>query len=54
MSNNFCRWDVGCIKQLPDYMKICYQTLLDVFAEIEQEMAKKGRSYQSYYAKEAV
>ncbi|XP_071902768.1 (-)-germacrene D synthase-like [Coffea arabica] len=48
------RWDVGCIKQLPDYMKICYQTLLDVFAEIEQEMAKKGRSYQSYYTKEAM
>ncbi|XP_027169611.1 (-)-germacrene D synthase-like [Coffea eugenioides] len=48
------RWDVGCIKQLPDYMKICYQTLLDVFEEIEQAMVKTGRSYQSYYAKEAM
>nr|XP_027122318.1 probable terpene synthase 2 [Coffea arabica] len=48
------RWDVGCIKQLPDYKKICYQTLLDVFVEIEQVMAKKRRSYRSYYAKEAI
>ncbi|KAL3503370.1 hypothetical protein ACH5RR_037819 [Cinchona calisaya] len=48
------RWNIGCIKQLPDYMKICYQTLLDVFEEIEEEMANEGRSYRIYYAKEGM
>lgn len=48
------RWNVGCMKQLPNYMKICYRALLDLFEEIEEEMAKKGRSYRTYYAKEAL
>ncbi|XP_071902388.1 (-)-germacrene D synthase-like isoform X1 [Coffea arabica] len=48
------RWNVDCMKQLPDYMKICYQALLDVFEEIEEEMANQGRSYRTYYAKEAL
>ncbi|XP_071904074.1 valencene synthase-like isoform X2 [Coffea arabica] len=47
-------WNVDCMKQLPDYMKICYQALLDVFEEIEEEMANQGRSYRTYYAKEAL
>ena len=33
---------------------MCYQALLDVYSEIEEEMAKEGRSYRVYYAKEAV
>lgn len=48
------RWNFGCLEQLPDYMKICYRTLLDLFEEIEEEMIKKGRSYRTYYAKEAM
>ncbi|KAL3503377.1 hypothetical protein ACH5RR_037826 [Cinchona calisaya] len=48
------RWNIGCIKQLPNYMKICYQTLLDVFEEIEEEMVNKEKSYCTYYAKEAM
>ncbi|KAF3455994.1 hypothetical protein FNV43_RR00637 [Rhamnella rubrinervis] len=46
------RWDVICMNQLPEYMKYCYQALLDVYEEIEQLMTKEGRSYSVYYAKE--
>ncbi|KAI5333402.1 hypothetical protein L3X38_023533 [Prunus dulcis] len=44
------RWDVNCMDELPDYMQIFYQTLLN----IEEEMVKKGNSYRVYYAKEAL
>ncbi|XP_020416962.1 (-)-alpha-pinene synthase-like isoform X2 [Prunus persica] len=46
------RWDVNCMDELPDYMKIFYQTLMNLFNEIEEEMVKKGNSYRVYYAKE--
>ncbi|VVA37655.1 PREDICTED: (-)-germacrene D synthase, partial [Prunus dulcis] len=48
------RWDVNCMDELPDYMQIFYQTLLNLFNEIEEEMVKKGNSYRVYYAKEAL
>ncbi|RVW94769.1 (-)-germacrene D synthase [Vitis vinifera] len=48
------RWDISAIDQLPEYMRVCYRALLDVYSEIEEEMAKEGRSYRLYYAKEAV
>ncbi|RVW37312.1 (-)-germacrene D synthase [Vitis vinifera] len=48
------RWDISVIDQLPEYMRVCYRALLDVYSEIEEEMAKEGRSYRFYYAKEAV
>ncbi|KAK9269516.1 hypothetical protein L1049_001291 [Liquidambar formosana] len=48
------RWDMNTIDQLPEYMKICYRALLDVYSEIEEVMAKEGRSYRLYYAKEAM
>ncbi|GMP22993.1 hypothetical protein CsSME_00000764 [Camellia sinensis var. sinensis] len=41
----------SAIDQLPDYMKPCYQTLLDVYNMIDEEMARKGRSYRVHYAK---
>ncbi|KAL6283769.1 hypothetical protein ACE6H2_014698 [Prunus campanulata] len=47
------RWDVNCMDELPDYMQIFYQTLLNLFNEIDEEMVKKGNSYRVYYAKEA-
>ncbi|RVW37342.1 (-)-germacrene D synthase [Vitis vinifera] len=47
------RWDISAIDQLPEYMRVCYQALLYVYSEIEEEMAKEGRSYRLYYAKEA-
>ncbi|KAJ4718963.1 Terpene synthase [Melia azedarach] len=46
------RWDIGTIDILPEYMKIIYKTLLDIYDEIEEELAKQGRSYCLHYAKE--
>lgn len=48
------RWDVDCIDELPDYMKIFYRRLLNICNEIEEEMVKQGTSYRVHYAKEAV
>ncbi|CAL2254374.1 unnamed protein product [Prunus armeniaca] len=44
----------SCIDELPDYMQIFYRTLLNVVDEIEEEIAKDGRSYRVYYAKESL
>ncbi|KAF8391454.1 hypothetical protein HHK36_023759 [Tetracentron sinense] len=44
------RWDISVIDQLPEYMKVCYRALLDVYDEMEEEMTKEGRSYHVYYA----
>lgn len=49
------RWDVSALDELPDYMKICYQALLDVYSEIEQDLIKAGKpSYRVNYAKDVV
>ncbi|XP_030932315.1 (-)-germacrene D synthase-like [Quercus lobata] len=48
------RWDISCIDQLPKYMQICYRALFDVFEAIENELAKKERSYRVSYAKDAM
>nr|UZT70950.1 terpene synthase 5 [Paeonia delavayi] len=48
------RWDISNIGQLPEYMQICYQALLDVYNEIEEAMNQQGRSYRLYYAKQAM
>ncbi|KAM3696452.1 hypothetical protein ACJW31_06G039500 [Castanea mollissima] len=48
------RWDISCIDQLPEYMQICCHALFDVFEEIENELAKKERSYLVSYAKDAM
>ncbi|KAJ4968224.1 hypothetical protein NE237_014925 [Protea cynaroides] len=37
----------------PEYMKVVYIGLLDVYNEIEEELRKKGQSYCVNYAKEA-
>ncbi|XP_060671921.1 (-)-germacrene D synthase-like isoform X3 [Ziziphus jujuba] len=48
------RWDICMIDQLPAYMQFCYQALLDVYSEIEEEMTKLGKSYRVDYAKQAM
>ncbi|XP_061351012.1 (-)-germacrene D synthase-like [Gastrolobium bilobum] len=45
------RWDISCRDFVPEYMKFYYQALLDVYKEIEQEMAKEGRAFCVIYAK---
>ncbi|CAL5444600.1 unnamed protein product [Camellia sinensis] len=47
-------WEISAIDQLPEYMKPCYQALLDVYNMIDEEMARKGRSYRIHYAKSAM
>ena len=48
------RWHVSATHQLPEYMRLCYEALLDVYDMIEKEMAKQGRSYAVDYAKSTV
>jgi len=47
------RWDIDAIDQLPEYMKMCYRALLDVYSEMDQKIGE-GRSYRTRYAREAV
>nr|BBE32337.1 beta-caryophyllene synthase [Eleutherococcus sieboldianus] len=48
------RWDMGALDQIPECMRVYYRALLDVYTEMEEEMAKTGRpSYRVHYAKEA-
>ncbi|KAI4356603.1 hypothetical protein L6164_000614 [Bauhinia variegata] len=51
-TNAIERWDVSCMDFLPEYMRICYQAVLDVFEEIEQEMTTEGRIFCVNYAKD--
>ncbi|XP_031284201.1 alpha-copaene synthase-like [Pistacia vera] len=44
------RWDNSTIDVLPEYMKLIYQALLDVYTEAEEEISKEGRSYCIDYA----
>ncbi|KAL9444332.1 hypothetical protein AB3S75_017506 [Citrus x aurantiifolia] len=46
------RWDIGAMDKLPQYMKILYKALLDTYNEIEQDLAKDGRSSYLRYDKE--
>ncbi|GLU07984.1 hypothetical protein SLE2022_249200 [Rubroshorea leprosula] len=48
------RWNVAVIDQLPEYMKLYYQALLDIYSEMEEEVAKEGRSYVVQHAKESI
>ncbi|XP_011005625.1 PREDICTED: (-)-germacrene D synthase-like [Populus euphratica] len=48
------RWDTKSLDQLPDYMKICYEALLNVYSEIEEKVAKEGWSCRVHYGKAAV
>ncbi|KAK3199554.1 hypothetical protein Dsin_022969 [Dipteronia sinensis] len=44
------RWDINTIDVLPDYMKLIYRSVLDVYSEGEEELSKDGRSYCMRYA----
>ncbi|RXI03672.1 hypothetical protein DVH24_004324 [Malus domestica] len=48
------RWDISAMVHLPEqYMKVCYQALLDLYAEIEEKLGNEGNSYRIHYAREA-
>ncbi|KAK8977899.1 hypothetical protein V6N11_000226 [Hibiscus sabdariffa] len=48
------RWDINCIDQLPDYMKLCYTAIFNVYEEMEDLMSEQGKSYRMAYAIEAM
>ncbi|XP_047955248.1 germacrene A synthase-like [Salvia hispanica] len=43
------RWDFGEISRLPEYMRPLYKVFLELYIQFEEELAKEGRSYASYY-----
>ncbi|THG23730.1 hypothetical protein TEA_019527 [Camellia sinensis var. sinensis] len=45
------RWETSALDQLPEYVKPCYQALLDFYNMMNDEMAKQGRLYCVDYAK---
>ncbi|WMV12201.1 hypothetical protein MTR67_005586 [Solanum verrucosum] len=45
-------WDISQIDRLPEYMKISYKALLDLYNDYETELSKDGRSDVVQYAKE--
>ncbi|WRX28423.1 Terpene synthase [Theobroma cacao] len=45
-------WDISAIKHLPEYMKVFYEALLDVYNDIEKYMIDEGKLYRMHYAKE--
>ncbi|KAM3201099.1 hypothetical protein P3L10_033462 [Capsicum annuum] len=45
-------WDINEIDRLPDYMKISFKALLDLYEDHEKELSGDGRSHVVYLAKE--
>ncbi|KAJ9557492.1 hypothetical protein OSB04_012106 [Centaurea solstitialis] len=48
------RWSITCLEMLPKYMKPLYQMIMDVMIEMEEVMAKEGKSYHVKYVKESM
>ncbi|WVZ03704.1 hypothetical protein V8G54_024510 [Vigna mungo] len=44
------RWDISSLVDLPEYMRLCYKDLLDIFEETEQELRKRGKENFVKYA----
>ncbi|KAJ4968989.1 hypothetical protein NE237_015690 [Protea cynaroides] len=53
-TNAIQRWELSALDGLPEYMKVIYTGLLDVYNETEEELRKEGRSYRVNYAKEVM
>ncbi|TQD96587.1 hypothetical protein C1H46_017748 [Malus baccata] len=47
------RWNISAMFHLREYMKVCYQALLDLYVEIEETLENEGNSYRIRYAREA-
>ncbi|XP_058001382.1 alpha-copaene synthase-like isoform X2 [Hevea brasiliensis] len=52
--NGITKWDIKTIDTLPEYMKMIYAFMLDLYNEIEESIAEEGSSYCVHYAKEAI
>ncbi|KAK7312916.1 hypothetical protein VNO77_37160 [Canavalia gladiata] len=49
--SSITKWDICCVDDLPEYMRLCYTTLLNIFEEIEQELKRQGKACCIKYAK---
>ncbi|XP_019437424.1 PREDICTED: probable terpene synthase 2 isoform X2 [Lupinus angustifolius] len=43
------RWDISCLNDLPEYMKLTYGLLMNVYEETKQLVMKEGRAYSIDY-----
>nr|GEY15924.1 beta-caryophyllene synthase-like [Tanacetum cinerariifolium] len=48
------KWSITCLDVLPEYMKLLYQALLDIYKEMEEIMMKEGKAHHLNYAKESM
>ncbi|KAM1057250.1 hypothetical protein ACFX2A_031211 [Malus domestica] len=48
------RWDISAMDRLPQYMKVCYQAMLDSYTEMEEKLRNEGNLYRIHYAREAM
>ncbi|GMI65473.1 hypothetical protein like AT3G14490 [Hibiscus trionum] len=48
------RWDMNCIDQLPDYMKLWYREALNVYKDMEELMSKEEKAYRVQFAIDAM
>ncbi|XP_015965435.1 probable terpene synthase 2 [Arachis duranensis] len=47
------RWDISCLDDLPEYMRLSYSSLLKFYEEMAEEMEKERRVYcTDYYQKQ--
>ncbi|XP_077213707.1 beta-cubebene synthase-like isoform X2 [Tasmannia lanceolata] len=53
LTNVMQRWDIGAMDQLPDYMKVLFQALVNTVSEIEEELTPDEK-YRISYLKESV
>ncbi|KAL4360005.1 hypothetical protein AHAS_Ahas08G0134100 [Arachis hypogaea] len=48
------RWDLGCLNVLPEYMKLIYKSLFQIYEETQQEVEKQGTTYCIKYSIKAL
>ncbi|MED6124420.1 hypothetical protein PIB30_058719 [Stylosanthes scabra] len=41
----YYRWDIGCLDNLPEYMKIIYESVFEIYEEAEREFGKQERAH---------
>ncbi|GJV97582.1 beta-caryophyllene synthase [Tanacetum coccineum] len=46
------RWSITCLDELPDYMKLVYRVLIEMYQEMEEIMAKEEKTHLFNGAKE--
>ncbi|KAI3499040.1 hypothetical protein L1887_34832 [Cichorium endivia] len=54
LTEAFETWSISCLDVLPEYMKLIYPMVLDVFIEMEEILANEGKAYHMDYVKEAM